>query len=72
VPVYEIKAVDHSKAVVLIATTDTASAALMKFLDALPSYRRVWVATKPEPTSAKRNWWFERLTKSHRLDSLSN
>jgi len=44
VPVYEIKAVDHSKAVVLIATTDTASAALMKFLDALPSYRRVWVS----------------------------
>lgn len=43
-PVYEIKAVDHSKAVVLIATTDTASAALMKFLDALPSYRRVWVS----------------------------
>ena len=43
-PVYEVKAVGHDRAVVIIGTTDTATAALIKFRDALPSYRRVWVS----------------------------
>jgi hypothetical protein len=42
-PSYEVNAVDEGSKIVVIATTDTASAALIKFRDARNGYRRVWV-----------------------------
>lgn len=42
-PSYEMKAVDEDSKIVVVATTDTASAALIKFRDARNCYRRVWV-----------------------------
>ena len=42
-PSYEVKAVDEGSKIVVIATTDAASAALIKFRDAGNGYRRVWV-----------------------------
>jgi hypothetical protein len=41
-PAYEVRAVD-SRTVVVLATTDTATAALAKWRDGLSRYRRVWV-----------------------------
>ena len=43
-PVYEIRAIDQDRNVTVVATTDMATAALVKFRDALPRYRRTWVS----------------------------
>jgi hypothetical protein len=40
---YEVKGADESGQVVVVATVDTATLALVKLRDALATYRRVWV-----------------------------
>lgn len=41
-PSYEIKAVSDTQVVTVVATVDTASAAIIKLRDALEVYRRAW------------------------------
>lgn len=40
---YDVKGVAGLSTVVVIASTDTATAALIKYRDAITQYRRVWV-----------------------------
>ena len=41
-PSYEIKAVGDTHVVTVVATVDTATAAIIKLRDALEVYRRAW------------------------------